>query len=182
MLANRDRYLAVFVLTLAFTPAVGQTATGACAWDPFAVTPPGCKTASSLRQPPAQPFYTAEFKTTRVQTLANGTTITRESTETRALDSQGRSMVATTEALPNGTQQPIHIRAGRRPGRGYTGDLELPHQGGQGGQAASAGSTAGLLAIGFGRDASSITGLRRTRLGCGAMPRTHRKPLPTSLL
>jgi len=40
--------------------------------------------------------YTAEFKTVRVQTLANGTTITRESTEVRAMDSQHRTMVATT--------------------------------------------------------------------------------------
>lgn len=38
--------------------------------------------------------YTAEFKTTTVQTLANGTTITRTSTETRAADSQGRTMIS----------------------------------------------------------------------------------------
>lgn len=38
--------------------------------------------------------YTAEFKTTSVQTLANGTTITRTSTETRALDSEGRRMTS----------------------------------------------------------------------------------------
>jgi hypothetical protein len=40
--------------------------------------------------------YTAEYKTTRVQTLADGTTITQETTEARALDSQGRQMLATT--------------------------------------------------------------------------------------
>jgi hypothetical protein len=40
--------------------------------------------------------YTAEYKVTHVQALADGTTITRESTEVKALDSQGRRMTATT--------------------------------------------------------------------------------------
>jgi hypothetical protein len=40
--------------------------------------------------------YTAEYKITQVQTLADGTTITHESTEVKALDSQGRRMTATT--------------------------------------------------------------------------------------
>ena len=35
--------------------------------------------------------YTAEFKTTRVQTLADGSTITHETTDTLARDSQGRT-------------------------------------------------------------------------------------------
>src|SRR5271163_1474335 len=42
--------------------------------------------------------YTAEYKITHVQTLADGTTITRETTEVKALDSQGRRMSATTIA------------------------------------------------------------------------------------
>jgi len=33
--------------------------------------------------------YTAEYKTSHVQTLADGTTLTRETTEVKALDSQG---------------------------------------------------------------------------------------------
>jgi hypothetical protein len=41
--------------------------------------------------------YTAEFKDTRVQTLANGTTITREISTTQAKDSQGRFFTATTQ-------------------------------------------------------------------------------------
>jgi hypothetical protein len=51
---------------------------------------------------PVQP-YTAEFKTTHVQTLANGTTITRETKEVMVRDSQGRTMTATTQtpALPD---------------------------------------------------------------------------------
>jgi hypothetical protein len=40
--------------------------------------------------------YTAEYKVTREQVLADGTTITRDSTEVKALDSQGRRMTATT--------------------------------------------------------------------------------------
>ena len=48
--------------------------------------------------------YTAEYKITHVQALADGTTITRESTEVKALDSQGRRMIATTVA--SGDQTP----------------------------------------------------------------------------
>jgi len=40
--------------------------------------------------------YTAEYKITQVQTLSDRTTITRETTEVKALDSQGRRMTATT--------------------------------------------------------------------------------------
>ena len=40
--------------------------------------------------------YTAEFKTTRVQTLSDGSTVTHESTEVVARDSQGRSLNSTT--------------------------------------------------------------------------------------
>jgi hypothetical protein len=49
-------------------------------------TVPLSSTAQQQRLP-----YTAEFKTTRVQTLADGTTITHESTEVLARDSQGRT-------------------------------------------------------------------------------------------
>ena len=41
--------------------------------------------------------YTAQFKITSVQTLANGTTITRESTELQAEDSQGRHVTVATQ-------------------------------------------------------------------------------------
>ena len=40
--------------------------------------------------------YTAQYKTIQVRTLADGTTITRETTEVVAVDSQGRRMTATT--------------------------------------------------------------------------------------
>jgi hypothetical protein len=48
--------------------------------------------------------YTAEYKITHVQTLADGTTITRETTEIKALDSQGRRMTATT--ITSGVRAP----------------------------------------------------------------------------
>jgi hypothetical protein len=49
--------------------------------------------------------YTAEYKITHLQPLADGTTITRESTEVKALDSQGRRMTATTTT--SGDRAPI---------------------------------------------------------------------------
>jgi hypothetical protein len=50
--------------------------------------------------------YTAEFKTTTVQTLPNGTTITHQSTQIDAHDSAGRFMNSTTQETPltNGQQ------------------------------------------------------------------------------
>ena len=45
---------------------------------------------------PARAPYTAEYKVTRVQTLANGTTITREDNEVRVVDAQGRERWETT--------------------------------------------------------------------------------------
>lgn len=47
----------------------------------------------------ASASYTAEFSITRVQTLANGTTLTHEDTETRARDAQGRQLYASTVSL-----------------------------------------------------------------------------------
>lgn len=51
--------------------------------------------------------YTAEFKTTQVQTLPNGTTITHESTETTAQDSAGRYMSSATQARPDFRNEPL---------------------------------------------------------------------------
>jgi len=51
--------------------------------------------------------YTAEYKITHVQTLANGATITEESTKTIARDSQGRRMTSTTTISMSGNQTPI---------------------------------------------------------------------------
>ncbi len=59
------------------------------------VSAPSKVNSAQAKQP-----YTIEFKITSVQTLANGTTITRESTEIQARDSEGRSMMSTTEETP----------------------------------------------------------------------------------
>ena len=56
--------------------------------------------------PRAQQPYTAEFKITSVQTLVDGTTITHESTEISARDSQYRSVTTTSEQTPDLAGQP----------------------------------------------------------------------------
>jgi hypothetical protein len=50
--------------------------------------------------------YTAEYKITTVRTLADGSTITHESSEVNALDSQGRRMTAMTEFPDSSYQTP----------------------------------------------------------------------------
>lgn len=60
--------------------------------------------AGKANLPRGQEPYTAEFKITTVQTLANGTTITRESTEINARDSAGRTLRSITEQTPSGTR------------------------------------------------------------------------------
>jgi hypothetical protein len=77
--------LASFAVVALALPATGQNA-----------VPAPRNTAAQSQQVP----FTAEYKITRVRTLANGATITRESTEVRAVDSQGRSMTSRTE-LPS---------------------------------------------------------------------------------
>lgn len=63
---------------------------------------PGRSTAQQQRLP-----YTAEFKTTRVQTLGDGSTITHETTEVMARDSQGRIYRLSTTS-PQGEEQTTH--------------------------------------------------------------------------
>jgi hypothetical protein len=57
-------------------------------------------TANPNPAPHMRPAYTAEFKITSQQTLADGTVITRESTEIDAQDSEGRHMHSVTEETP----------------------------------------------------------------------------------
>jgi hypothetical protein len=79
--------LAVFALVALAYAANSQA--------PVAPPLPDCNCSPSDRPP-----YKAEFKITSVQTLANGTTVTRESTETDAVDSQGRRMHSITDITP----------------------------------------------------------------------------------
>lgn len=50
--------------------------------------------------------YTAEYKISQVRTLADGSTITHESTEVIAFDSEGRRMTATTTVPDSADQTP----------------------------------------------------------------------------
>jgi hypothetical protein len=59
--------------------------------------------------PQQQTPYTAEFKITRVQILANGTTITHESTEVRAADTEGRNLTSTTSVNLSGEQHTFTV-------------------------------------------------------------------------
>ncbi|MFZ0303080.1 MAG: hypothetical protein WAL75_10355 [Terracidiphilus sp.] len=68
--------------------------------------------------PAQRPPYTIEFKTTRVQTLANGTTITTETKEVVASDQQGRRVDSTTNA-PTGDRPAITFVRVNDP---FTGD------------------------------------------------------------
>ena len=77
--------LAVSLLCIPAFPVLGQTAKQANP-SPNPVTP--------------IPAYTAEFKTVNVRTLANGTSITTETKEVRARDSQGRVLFITTRTPP----------------------------------------------------------------------------------
>src|SRR5579863_4791946 len=52
---------------------------------------------AAVRTPVQHPPFTAEFKLTSVQTLADGTTITRETTELQSRDSASRSMTSITD-------------------------------------------------------------------------------------
>jgi hypothetical protein len=86
--------LASFAVVALALPAAGQSAAAA----------PG-----NIVARPQQVPFTAEYKTTRVRTLANGTTITRESTEVRAVDSQGRVMNARTEQPSVAGRTPVTV-------------------------------------------------------------------------
>jgi hypothetical protein len=83
--------LALAVVSLSF-PAFGQ-----------ATAPRAPRTRATL--PKQQTPFTAELKVTSVRTLTNGATITRESTEVRAVDSQGRMMTSITRLNPSGDEQ-----------------------------------------------------------------------------
>ena len=71
----------------------------ACAFAAFALPFIGQSAPGSLGSGTAAPRvfqpYTARFKVVSVQTLANGTTITHESTEIQAVDSEGRRLNVT---------------------------------------------------------------------------------------
>jgi hypothetical protein len=85
----QDVFAAIAIAVL-LLPALGQT-------------PPARVVSRTRLKPVPQPQapFTAELKVTDVRTLANGSTLTRESTEVRAADSLGRVMTAITRVPPN---------------------------------------------------------------------------------
>ncbi len=91
MRMNAYRSLAVFTFVALAYPVWGQVSS----------SPANPNPAPQVRQ-----AYSADFKITTVRTLADGTTITRQTTETDAQDSQGRRMHAVTELTPQSNQAP----------------------------------------------------------------------------
>jgi hypothetical protein len=99
----RERICGMLLLAAAAMvalPGAGQNA---------AIRPRTAGSGTAAR-PPHLP-YTAEFKTTRVQTLPDGNTITFESTEVQARDLQGRwySMIAVPESGEQMARKTVNI-------------------------------------------------------------------------
>ena len=89
------------LLTLAAAAGLGLQAAGQVEASRARTVP-----LSSAAQP-QRLAYTAEFKTTRVQTLADGSTITHESTEVLARDSQGR-IYNLSSSISQNEEQTVH--------------------------------------------------------------------------
>ena len=98
------RLLSFLAVTLLGLPAFGQL-TGSSLDSHVVVSESNSKNAPVAHHPIRHQSYTVELKTTTVQTLSDGTTITRESTEIRASDSQRRTLFSTTQKTPFGDQQ-----------------------------------------------------------------------------
>ncbi len=88
------------LMTMLAVASAALQVSGQCVASRTTTTP--CRVQPANDQP-----YTAEFKITNVQTLANGTTITHESTEVVARDSQSRRMNSTTEVQGFGLHAPF---------------------------------------------------------------------------
>ena len=86
------------MLTIA-TTSLALSATGQAVRSQTSTSPAsGGQISSTMTAGPhhARQPYTVEYSVTREETLANGTTITHEDSETEAVDSQGRRMFANT--------------------------------------------------------------------------------------
>jgi hypothetical protein len=86
----RNKILPMVIVSALALPVAGQVTRSR----------PSATTETHVRTAPVP--YTAEYRITRVQVLANGTTITRESKDVKALDSQGRRMTALTVTSESG--------------------------------------------------------------------------------
>jgi hypothetical protein len=97
-------FLVSILLSVLLLPAWGQIAPQPVPVN-LGIKAPVCSTDPDSQQSNRFQPYTAESKTISVQTLGNGTTLTRESSEVRAIDSQNRTLNARTEA-PVSADQP----------------------------------------------------------------------------
>jgi hypothetical protein len=92
---------------LALTFIAGMVILGAAS--PLLAQTAPARTRSTVQPQKQQTPFTADYKITWVRTLANGTTITHESTEMRAVNTQGRSMTAVTETNEATGQQTTRV-------------------------------------------------------------------------
>jgi hypothetical protein len=95
----------VVVVALLGTPAFSQLSTGSSTDGRIGVSVGSCSDATCAHRSIPHQSYTAELKTTHVQVLADGTTITTEGSEIRASDSQNRVLFSSTRTVPRGDQQ-----------------------------------------------------------------------------
>lgn len=72
---------------------------------PLAGQAPARPTRATIKPLQQQTPFTAEFKITTVRTLANGSTISSERMQLRAVDSSGRQMTETVSTLPSGEER-----------------------------------------------------------------------------
>ena len=91
------RHSAFLAVTLLGIPAFGQLSTTPSTENHLMVAGSTSKDEPSVQQPIRQQSFTVELKTTNVQVLADGTNITRETTEVRAEDSQNRTLNSHTQ-------------------------------------------------------------------------------------
>ena len=104
MRRQTGRVAAAILFTVLASPSFGQIVGMQSSSPRLGVTGPGCTENNQAGAPMRTQPYTAELKTTTVQVLANGATITRESTEVRAVDSQQRTFTSRTEARGSSDQ------------------------------------------------------------------------------
>lgn len=99
--------LAGFAWMLLSSGAVlGQVAPVAPRSTGIGVAAPGCSETEIAQKPAIEP-YTAIRKTSRVQQLANGATITHETTAKEARDSSGRTFHENRPEVPEGAEGPV---------------------------------------------------------------------------
>ena len=110
MCGSISRVLMGFAVMAVAMPLPGQTAVKQTAPCPVA--------------PPKPQPYTAELKITSVQTLADGTTITREGKEVRARDSQGRYVNLNSGTMYSGGMDEVMRANARDPVAGTQTDWD----------------------------------------------------------